>query len=107
MPLFNARVIAQKPEVHRLGLAWNYFGSMASRTDRPFEPYDAYCFHATGALRSRRMQYLRRVIRIWERGVADRSRLVARDFALRAAWIRFRVWIRIGSVLRFFRERTL
>ena len=60
-------------------------GTIAFRRNRPFEPYDAFAFHATRGLRKHRDWYVRTVSRIWDSGAHERS--------LARAWIalRFRI----------------
>jgi len=91
--LLNARLVAHGFEPYDLGPAFNYLGSLARRARRPFEPYDAYFFHATGSLAGLREWYLRRVIGLWRGGGAPHglARAVAKaQFAALAAWTRWR-----------------
>jgi len=93
MPLFNARVVRHGYPVEELDVRFNYLGALARNADRPFNAYDAYCFHATGGLGRDRMGYLRRVIAIWEAGLPLRSRRrLALEFAVRAGLVRARRW---------------
>lgn len=85
MPLLNCRLLQHGFPLHALGIEFNYIGTIALRRYRPFEPYDAFAFHATGGLRKHRDWYVRTVSRIWDSGAHER--------ALARAWIalRFRI----------------
>ncbi|MEE8105326.1 MAG: hypothetical protein V3T86_07310 [Planctomycetota bacterium] len=102
MPLVSARMEQLGLETFELGPAFNYIGSIAFQRGRPFEPYEAYFFHATGALRHRRMDYVRRVIRIWRRMESGSSAnfIDRASFRARAAWGRWRRDVRKRAAAR-------
>ena len=90
MPLLNCRLLQHGFPLHDLGIEFNYIGTLAFRRHRPFEPYDAFAFHATGGLRKQRRWYVRTVSRIWDSGAHER--------ALTRAWIALRFRIRSNRV---------
>jgi len=65
MPLMNTLRIKNGYEIHDLGLQYNYMGSLVSHNKRPFEPIEAYLFHATGFLRHYRRKYVELVVKFW------------------------------------------
>jgi|GEM_PF-1086695 len=65
MPLMNSLAIKNGYEVKDLGLKFNYMGSLVSHKERPFEPVEAYLFHATGFLRHYRKMYLALIVKFW------------------------------------------
>jgi len=105
MPLLNARIVERDVSIEPLHVRFNFPGTLARMAARPFNAYDAYCFHATGGLGRARMPYLRAVVDAWERGLHERARArLAVQFALRAGWARTRRWRPLRAARRRVRN---